>query len=147
VLHGRDVLYVIENRPSGAPLLNSHAGVRLPAPLTASGRAMLAALPPAQVEALFAHPDAFVAGAGPASLAELREQLAEARRRGHAVEDGEVTPGIAAIAVAVLDHTRYPVAGVAVSHPREAPADVIVDAVRQAAKVISSRIGGPPPGG
>src|SRR3954449_9178664 len=53
VLHGTEVLYVIEDRPRGAPQLGSDVGVRLPAQLTASGRAILAALPPAQVGVLF----------------------------------------------------------------------------------------------
>ena len=56
VLHGREVLYVVEERAPGRPSLVTDVGVRLPAQLTASGRAMLAALPAAQVRALF--PDA-----------------------------------------------------------------------------------------
>ena len=56
VLHGREVLYVVEQRAPGRPPLVTDVGVRLPAQLTASGRAMLADLPPAQVRALF--PDA-----------------------------------------------------------------------------------------
>jgi DNA-binding IclR family transcriptional regulator len=146
VLHGTEVLYVIENRPAGAPQLNSEAGVRLPAQLTASGRAMLAALPSAQINVLFANPEAYFAGARPESLPALRELLAETRRRGHAVENGEVTPGIAAVAVAVLDPARHPVAGVAVSYPAEAPADGVLDEVHRTAQVISARIGGPPRG-
>ena len=46
VLHGRDVLYVIEERAPNRPELVTDVGVRLPAHLTASGLAMLAALPP-----------------------------------------------------------------------------------------------------
>src|SRR4051812_20960282 len=49
VLHGRDVLYLIEERAPGRPLLITDVGVRLPAVRTASGLAMLAALPRAQV--------------------------------------------------------------------------------------------------
>ena len=45
VLHGRDVLYVLEERAPGRPPLVTDVGVRLPAHLTASGRAILAALP------------------------------------------------------------------------------------------------------
>ena len=56
VLHGRDVLYVVEERAPGRPSLVSDVGVRLPAHLTASGRAILAALPPAQVRALYPRP-------------------------------------------------------------------------------------------
>ena len=45
VLHGREVLYVVEQRAPGRPPLVTDVGVRLPAQLTASGRAMLADLP------------------------------------------------------------------------------------------------------
>ncbi len=147
VLHGTEVLYIIESRAVGAPLLNSDAGVRLPAELTASGRAILAALPPAQVTALFGDPDAFAGrnGSGPGSLAALRGLLAETRRRGHAVEDGEVSREIAAVAVAVLDHARHPVAAVAVSYPRDTAVPGLLDEVGRTAQTVSSRIGGQPP--
>jgi DNA-binding IclR family transcriptional regulator len=59
VLHGREVIYVIEERARGRPPLVTDVGVRLPSQLTASGRAMLAALPAVQVKALF--PDASAA--------------------------------------------------------------------------------------
>ncbi|HET7193519.1 MAG TPA: helix-turn-helix domain-containing protein, partial [Nocardioides sp.] len=70
VLHGRDVLYVVEERAPGRPPLVTDVGVRLPAHLTASGRAILAALPPPQVRALYPDPTAFVDrhGTGAASL-------------------------------------------------------------------------------
>ena len=44
-LDGRDVYYLIEERAAGRPSLVTEVGVRLPATLTASGLAMLAALP------------------------------------------------------------------------------------------------------
>ena len=120
VLHGRDVLYVIEQRAPGRPLLLTDVGVRLPAVLTASGLAMLAALPAAQVRALFPDRGALVQrdGRGPSSTTQLRSQLQAVRQRGHAVEDGLVTPGLGSVAIAVLDHNDYPVAGVAVTYPQ-----------------------------
>lgn len=119
VLHGREVLYVLEERSPGRPPLVSDVGVRLPAHLTASGRALLADLPPAQVRALFPDASAFVDrhGVGPTSLTALRRLLSDVRRRGHAREDGEVTPGFASVACAVPDHTGHPVAAVAVTYP------------------------------
>ncbi|NLA65539.1 MAG: IclR family transcriptional regulator [Leucobacter sp.] len=60
VMHGRDVLYIVEERAPGAPALVSDVNVRLPAHLPASGRAILAAMPKAQVRALFPNKDAFV---------------------------------------------------------------------------------------
>ena len=59
VLLGRDVIYVIEERAPGRPLLITDVGVRLPAHATASGRAMLATLPQQQVRALYPDKDAF----------------------------------------------------------------------------------------
>jgi DNA-binding IclR family transcriptional regulator len=83
---------------------------------------------------------------GPDSLSALRKLLAETRRRGHAVEVAEVTPGFATIAVAVLDHTRHPVASVAVTVPRSELGpdlrDVVVAEVGRSARAISARISG-----
>ena len=95
VLHGREVLYVVEERATGRPSLVTDVGVRLPAQLAASGRAMLAALPAAQVRALFPDRGAFVLrhAAGPDSPSALRRLLVDVRARGYATEDGEITPG------------------------------------------------------
>ena len=78
VPHGRDVLYVLEERAPGTPSLVTDVGVRLPASLTASGRAILAAMPAAQVRALFPDASAFVTrhDRGPTSLTQLTRLLA-----------------------------------------------------------------------
>lgn len=119
VLHGRDVLYVVEERVPGRPSLVSDIGVRLPATLTASGLAILAALPAAQVRALFPDESAFVQrnGAGPTSLTALRSELSKTRQHGFAEEIGSVTPGLASVAAAAIDHNGHPVAGVAITMP------------------------------
>ena len=146
VLHGRDVLYLVEERVAGRPSLVTDVGVRLPSPLTASGLAILAALPAAQVRALFPSADSFVQrhGVGPTSLSALRRVLAATRTRGYAVEDGHVTPGLASVGAAVLDHTDHPVAAVAVTYAVER-ADVVVEElvtrVRDCARELSARLG------
>jgi DNA-binding IclR family transcriptional regulator len=146
VLHGRDVLYVVEERASGRPPLVTDVGVRLPAHLTASGRAVLAALPPAQVRALYPDRSAFVDrhGVGPRSLSALRALLAETRQRGYAVENGEVTPGFASVAAAVLDHNGHPVAGVAVTYPSAEDIDLpaAIEATERTAAALTRRLGG-----
>jgi DNA-binding IclR family transcriptional regulator len=152
VLHGHEVLYVVEERAPGRPPLVTDVGVRLPAQLTASGRAVLAYLPAAQVRALFPDAAAFVDrhGKGPGSLSALRHLLVDVRRRGYAVEDGEVTPGFASVAAPVHDHTGHPVAGVAVTYPVRdggGHADVphqadLARAVSAAARVLRQRISG-----
>jgi DNA-binding IclR family transcriptional regulator len=150
VLHGREVVYVIEERAPGRPPLVTDVGVRLPAQLTASGRAMLARLPAAQVRALFPDPAAFVlrTGIGPRSPSALRALLVDVRRRGHAGEDGEVTVGFASIASPVLDHSGHPVAGVAVTFPAaalpSAARERVAVQVARTAATITRRIGGQP---
>lgn len=144
VMHGRDVLYVVEERAAGRPRLVTDVGVRLPAELTASGLAMLARLSAAQVRALYPRADLLVSreGRGPRSLAALRRQLVETRARGYAVEDGTVTPGLASVAVAVVDHAGHPIAGVAVTYPeveREREA-VLAEQVRRVAAALSARL-------
>jgi len=148
VLHGRDVLYVIEERAPGRPPLVTDVGVRLPAQLTASGLAMLASLPPQQVRALFPSREAFVQrhGVGPRTLPGLRSVLSRVRRDGFAVEDGTVTPDFASVAAPVLDHTGHPVAGIAVTYPAAEVTDdhrrAIVDQVIRTATDLTRRVGG-----
>lgn len=104
MLHGSDVLYVVEERAQGRPRLVTDVGVRLPAHLTASGRAILAWLRPEQLRALYPSRESFVTrtGLGPRSPTELRRVLTETRRRGYATEEGEVTLGFSSIAVPIL---------------------------------------------
>jgi len=145
VLHGREVLYVLEERAPGRPPLVTDVGVRLPAQLTASGRAILAALPANQVRALYPDRSAFVDrhGLGPTSLSALRALLSETRQRGYAVEEGEVTPGFASLAAAVLDHNGHPAAGIAVTYRAEETIDLdnAVAATQHTAETVSRRIG------
>lgn len=138
VLDGRETLYLIEERAANRPSLVTEVGVRLPAPLTASGLAMLAALPVQQVRALWPsrHDLPRRHDAGPGSLTELRALLIETRRSGYAYENGSVTPGFSSVAAPVLDHTGYPLAAVALTFPGEE-----VDSERRgelAARVIAA---------
>ncbi|MBL5973913.1 MAG: IclR family transcriptional regulator [Candidatus Leucobacter sulfamidivorax] len=163
VLHGRDVLYIVEERAKGAPALITAVDVRLPAQLTASGRAILAALPKAQLRALFPDRTAFVRRhgteiGGPTlepeidRYSKLRAVLDAARARGFALEHGSVTPGFSSVAVPVLDHQGWPVAAIAVTfRDGEVPGDAdgnglaaLADEVRAAAGTLSTRIHGKP---
>jgi DNA-binding IclR family transcriptional regulator len=146
VLHGRDVLYVVEERAPGRQPLVTDVGVRLPAHLTASGRAILADLPANQVRALYPDRTAFVDrhGKGPVSLSSLRSVLSETRQRGYAIEDGEVTPGFASVAAAVLDHNGHPVAGIAVTYAGEVDVAGMVRSVLRTSAAVTTRLGGKP---
>lgn len=145
VLHGRDVLYVVEERAPGRPPLVTDVGVRLPAHLTASGRAIMGGLSASQVRALYPDRAAFAdrTGNGPQSPTALRTVLTEQRRRGYAVEDGEVTLGMASIAVPVIDHNSHPVAGLAVTYPTDTTSPPPPEVIAHCAQLLSQRLGAP----
>ncbi len=121
VLHGADVMYVVKEQPVRSVPTVIDVGVRLPAHLTASGRAVLAELPAPQVRALFPNSAAFTrrTDRGPTSLTELRQLLRAEQVQGWAFEDGLITPGLASIAQSVADHEGRPVGAVAVTFPIE----------------------------
>lgn len=123
VLHGRDVLYIVEERAKHRPSLVTDVGVRLPSHLTATGRAILASLPKSQVRALYPNAAAFSARTEVphpiGKYSSLSAHLDEVRKRGYATEHGEITPGFGSVAAAVMDHRDWPVAAVAVTFMEE----------------------------
>lgn len=145
-LHGVDVLYLLEERAVGRPSLVTDVGVRLPAHLTASGRAILSRLPTSQVRALFSHQAVFVSrqSGGPTSLSGLNSLLAETRQRGYATEEGDVTAGLSSIAVPVVDPAGLPLAAVAVTYETDTLAGLpgVVRRVTSTAETLTHRIGG-----
>jgi DNA-binding IclR family transcriptional regulator len=151
ILHGSELFYLIKERPSQPQTLVTDVGVRLPAHLTASGRAMLAHLPAAQVRALFPSAAGFVlrTGRGPRNLPELRRLLGDERRLGWAVEDGYVTAGFASVACPVFDHGGRPTAAISVTFRHvcdDAPCartwPSVAHHVQRAAEELTTRIGG-----
>jgi DNA-binding IclR family transcriptional regulator len=160
VLHGRDVIYLVDERAPRRPALVTDVGVRLPSHLTASGRALLATLPLPQLRALFPDASAFSQRTGddqasaervPTSppvttYRQLSRLLAEVRTQGYAAEDGDVTRGLASVAVAVRDHSGWPAAGIAVTFARSTvPPErwpELAAAVEHAASELGRRISG-----
>jgi DNA-binding IclR family transcriptional regulator len=140
------VLYLIEERAVGRPMLITDVGVRLPAVTTASGLAMLAQLPAAQLRALFPNAAAIVeTHHGPATPTALRQLLSDVRNRGYATEADSVTSGFSSVAQAVLDHTSHPAAAIAVTYVGEEvnreTESRLASAVNGAAAQLSRRLG------
>ena len=143
VMSGGDVLYIVEERAPRRQALITDVGVRLPAQLTASGRAMLASMPREQVRALYPDASAFPdrTGLGPRTPAQLRELLREVRARGYATEDSEVADGLRSVGAAVHDHGGWPVAAIAVTWAGgEVDELKLADAVKGTASVLESRL-------
>jgi DNA-binding IclR family transcriptional regulator len=138
VPRGRDMLYVIEQRARGSRMLVTDVHVRLPMPLTASGRAYLSALPKPQVRALFPNQQAFEHWHGDerdiVRYSALRAVLDETRTKGYALESGSITQGLSSVGVPVLDHRDWPVAAIAVTYDTDT-----VDADRRDGAVAALR--------
>ncbi|GAB3466036.1 IclR family transcriptional regulator [Streptomonospora sediminis] len=146
VLHGADTLYLLKEQPRHAPPLVTGVGVRLPAHLTASGRALLAQLPRAQVRAVYPDAQAFSdrTGRGPKTPGELREVLARERRAGHSVEEGQVTEGFSSVAAAAFDHNAAPAAAISLTVPSARPVTegALASGARGAAAELTRRLNG-----
>ncbi|OLF12348.1 hypothetical protein BLA60_10290 [Actinophytocola xinjiangensis] len=150
VLHGSDVLYLLKQTTDepARPFVTA-VGVRLPAHLTAMGRAMLAQLPAHQVRAILWRPGELVTrtGRGPRHLSELREILRADRSRGYSVESSSTTEEVSCVAAAVFDHEGLPIAAVGVSYydlPSAAEVERIASAVRETADGLTTRLSGTP---
>jgi DNA-binding IclR family transcriptional regulator len=148
VLNHSDVVYASKVSSARAPSVVTSIGVRLPAHLTATGRAMLAALPAAQVRAIYPTSESLVtrSGPGPTTVAQLDALLEGTRERGWAVEDGDITLDYASVAAAVFDHTGYPAAAVGLTF-RGSTVDArqwtnLGRATRSAAAALTQRIRG-----
>ena len=142
VLTGAEVTYIGKVQGARAPTTVSRVGVRLPAHLTATGRAMLAALPASQIRALYPTRDSLVrrVGPGPATLAELDTLLLRTRERGWAAEQGDVMAEYSSVGAAALDHKGYPVAAIGVTF-RSGITDDAVDALGATVVTTAAALG------
>ncbi len=144
MLHGTEVLYIDKEQPTGfAPKLVTEIGVRLPAHLTAVGRAILAELAEAQVRALYANqPLVQRTGQGPTSIDALLRDLEEIRRRGYAFDNEMVTPGISCVACPVFSHEGVPVAALGVTFVAAQRAAEDVELAARLVRETSERLSG-----
>ena len=115
VLSGTDALYVAV-RNSARPLgLAFNVGMRLPAYLSGSGKAMLAFRPPDEVRQLFAGGlQARLTRKGPRDVDALMKELAATRKRGYSIDDEAVREGVFSFGAPVFDASGQVVAGIAV---------------------------------
>jgi DNA-binding IclR family transcriptional regulator len=147
MLHGTEVLYIDKEQPVGnVAKLVTEIGVRLPAHLTAVGRAILAALPESQIRALYAHQPLVVrTGQGPSNIDALLADLENVRRGGIAFDDEMVTPGISCLACPVFSHEGVPAAAIGVTFvtAQRQPKDVelAADLVRDVSSRLSANLG------
>ena len=152
VLNGIDSIYVaVRNspRPLGVAF---NVGVRIPAHLSGSGKAMLAFQPRDTLQRLFdgVHLATFT-GRGPASPEALFDELALIRERGYSVDDEGVRAGVLAFGAPVFDAAGRAVAGVAMCINKATLDEDALgrhrDALLDIARRLTRRLGGTAAGG
>lgn len=143
-LDGTEIVYLAK-RESRHPLrLFSAVGRRLPAHATALGKAILARLPDDDVDALLTYPLPKLTESTIVERSQLHAQLAATRARGWSIDDGENSPGIRCIGVALtsggasLNALSCSVPTARVTDEREAE---IVVHLRDAAHRLDNAIG------
>ena len=146
VLDGTDSVYVaVRNslRPLG---LAFNVGMRLPAHLTGTGKAILAWLPRRTLEALL--PDRALTRLtehGPRTTDELHVELEAIRGRGYSVDDECVRRGVLSFGAPVFDASGAVVAGIGmcINKAQLAPdgSDTHHEAVMRVAYTLSARLG------
>jgi len=100
-LDGEDIVYLAKRESRHTLRLFSAVGRRLPAHATALGKAILALLPDEEVDARLTFPLAALTETTIVDKDALHEELARIRAVGWSVDDGENSPGIRCIGVAL----------------------------------------------
>ncbi len=97
------VFYVEVEHSSHSLTIGARVGRHLPAHCTASGKALLAFLPPEAVQSVLSLPLAAYTAKTITSPDQLREELKAIRQRGYALADEEFEEGIWAISAPIRD--------------------------------------------
>lgn len=146
VLEGAEVVY-IACRNSDAPLgVTFRIGMRLPAPFTATGKAILSTMTDDQVRAIMANrwPVSLTANSVK-TIESLLKELDDVRRRGYSIDNGQVQEGMWCFGTPVLNSANKAIAGVAVSmlksEMHKDQLDIIPKNIRHVASMLSYRLG------
>jgi len=144
VLEGGDVRYLDAVESSRALRVTARTGSVLAANCTASGKALLAGLPDAEVAARFAGRAALPAltGRSITRRSPLLAELRAVRERGFAVNREESEEGVASVAVPVPGPRELPVAALAVSGPVSRMTDQTVLAIGARLREEVARLAG-----
>ncbi|MCD4512932.1 IclR family transcriptional regulator [Brucella pseudogrignonensis] len=115
-LEGPEVIY-LSCRNSSAPLgITFRIGMRVPAVFTATGKAMLAAM---SEQELARHlPSDWPTPITPSSVQSLKQlgsEIADVKKRGYSVDDGQLREGMFCIGASICDRPNHPSAGIALS--------------------------------
>lgn len=147
VLDGDSVVYTACRNGSRPLGITFRIGMRLPAPYTATGKAMLSTLTDEDVHNILQGPwPRPLTSAGTPSLKVFLKELADTRARGYSIDAGEVREGMHCFGAPVFDSSgSQAVAGIAVSlmshDATSAMQKKVGKEIRQMADRLSARLG------
>ncbi|MEN3284487.1 MAG: IclR family transcriptional regulator, acetate operon repressor [Solirubrobacteraceae bacterium] len=141
-----DDMVLVEHLESPQPVRSSYPlGMRAPMSASSTGKAFLAALAPEEAAEVIAHGLRATTAATITDPQQLLEDLEETRARGYATSRGELSADISAVAAAILDARRRPVASMSISLPTQRMTDDRWDAyghmVAAASRQVSEALG------
>jgi IclR family transcriptional regulator, blcABC operon repressor len=146
VLEGPEVVY-IACRNNTSPLgVTFRVGMRLPAPFTATGKAILSTWTDDRVRSLMANrwPEPLTANSV-RHIDALLAELGETRARGFSIDNGQVRDGMWCFGIPVRDAANEIAAGVAVSilatRVDQPTIELIARNIRKVAEILSFRLG------
>lgn len=146
ILDSQQVVYVACSNSKAALGFTFRIGMRLPAPFTATGKAILSTLNDEDICRRFetGWPKPLTARSV-ASLTTLLQELAVVRQRGYSVDDGQIREGMFCIGAPVYDFSGQVVAGLAVSMLEQEAAASTIEAIGNKlvniAASLSARLG------
>ncbi len=143
VLDGLDVLFVERMSARNAIPVVSRVGGRLPLHASAVGQVLLAHAALDLQEQVLAGPLSSLTDRTITSARQLRAVLAEVRRTGVAIADGQVEAHSVSVAAPIHGPADTVVAGLSIVVPATEQAPWYVPAVRSAARGISRALGAP----
>jgi DNA-binding IclR family transcriptional regulator len=145
ILSERDVVEICTAAGRQAVTVAMGAGRRDPAHCTATGKVLLAALPPAELERFFAAGP--LHAATPQSFADRDAFIAElqtVRAAGFAIDDEELCAGVCCVGVSVLNRSGRAAAALSLAMPtarfRSRNIEVFVKMLRECSARISSAL-------
>ena len=145
-LEGAEVVY-LACRNSNAPLgLSFRIGMRLPAPFTATGKAILSTMSEGAVRGIMANrwPEPLTANSV-RDVDSFLLELQETRERGFSIDNGQVRDGMWCFGTTVRNAENEVIAGVAVSmlsgQVDKPTTDLIARNIQRVANLLSIRLG------
>ncbi len=151
VRDGTEIVYLYKEDPSSMSIVNmaSRVGLRNPLYCTAVGKSILAALPEDEAEAIWDKSTITrFTNNTITTFARMKQEMAQIREKGYAIDNEEHERGVRCIAVAIRDFSGNAVAAISVSASASRLDDNRIDEisseVMQAASSISRLLGAAP---